>query len=349
MIITGLRGVGKTVLLNTFEGIAEANHFRTAKAEITHETDFGPMVARMTRRVLLSISAFERMSDRARRAASVLKAFTIRLPEGPELGFDVEPALGQADSGNLPEDLSDLFVALGEAAKAHGTGAALLLDEVQFLGRPELEALIAALHQTSQRSLPITLVGAGLPQLPSLTGSAKSYSERLFDFPSIGKLSDADAQEALAQPADREGVTFEPLALQGVIDYTEGYPYFLQEYGKHAWNLAQGDVITSGDVERALSLVEMQLDDNFFRVRVARCTNTELRYLSAMAELGEGPYRSGEIAARLGRPGPENVAPTRGRLIAKGLIFSPSYGLNEFTVPQFARFMRRLYPLDELD
>lgn len=349
MIITGLRGVGKTVLLNTFEGIAEDNHFRTAKAEITHETDFGPMVARMTRRVLLSISAIERMNDRARRAASVLKAFTIRLPEGPELGFDVEPALGQADSGNLPEDLSDLFVALGEAAKEHGTGAALLLDEVQFLRKPELEALIAALHQTSQRSLPITLVGAGLPQLPSLTGSAKSYSERLFDFPSIGKLSDSDAQEALAQPAEREGVTFDPLALKGVIDYTEGYPYFLQEYGKHAWNLAKGDVITSSDVERALDRVETQLDDNFFRVRVARCTNTELRYLSAMAELGEGPYRSGEIATRLGRPGPENVAPTRGRLIAKGLIYSPSHGLNGFTVPQFARFMRRLYPLDELD
>lgn len=349
MIITGLRGVGKTVLLNTFEGIAEAADFRTAKAEITHDTDFGALIARMVRRALLSVSGAERLRDRVQRAAGILKSFTIRLPDGPELGFDIDPAVGQADSGDLAEDLSDLFVGLGEAASERDTGVALLFDEVQFLDRFELEALIAALHQTSQRNLPITMVGAGLPQLPALTGSAKSYSERLFDFPRIGELAYEDAKEALEVPAQREGVPYEPYATEEVIEYTQGYPYFIQEYGKHVWNIANGDAITADDVERARDRVQLQLDENFFRVRVARCTSAELRYLSAMAELGDGPYRSGEIASRLGRPGPENVAPTRARLIEKGLIFSPGHGLNEFTVPQFGAFMRRLYPLDELE
>jgi hypothetical protein len=344
MLITGLRGVGKTVLLNTFEAIAEEQGFRTAKSEITHETEFRPLIARLTRRALLAVSPAKRMKERARRAAAIFKAFTLRTPEGLEIGVDVEAMLGRADSGDLGDDLSDLFVALGEAAAEHETGIVFLLDEVQFLERTELEALIAALHQVSQHELPLTLAGAGLPQLPALTGAAKSYAERLFRFPTIDRLDEQAARDALELPARAEGVEFDRAATNRIVALTEGYPYFLQEYGKHVWNVAAGPTITVGDVERAHDLVQLDLDESFFRVRIGRATKAELAYLAAMASLGDGPYRSGEIAAKLGRPGPESVAPTRARLIEKGLIYSPSYGLNEFTVPQFDAFIRRSFP-----
>jgi hypothetical protein len=346
MIITGLRGVGKTVLLNTFEAIAEDAGFKTAKTEITHDTDFAALVARLARRLLLAMAPLERMKARAVAAARVLKAFTVRLPEGPEIGIDVDAMTGRGDSGDLGEDLGDVFVALGEAAREHLTGIAFLLDEIQFLERRELEAMIAALHQVSQRNLPLTLVGAGLPQLPSLAGIAKSYSERLFDFPRIGRLEGDAAREAIEVPAQEEEVGWEPAAVDEVLAFTEGYPYFLQEYGKHAWNVATAATITRADVTEARPLVQLQLDENFFRVRAGRVTNAELRYLAAMASLGTGPYRSGEIAERLGARGPENVAPLRARLIQKGVIYSPEHGLNEFTVPQFDDYLRRTHPLE---
>jgi hypothetical protein len=238
MLITGLRGVGKTVLLNTFEAIAEAQGFRTAKAEITHETEFRPLVARLARRALLAISPAERMKQRARRAAAIFKAFTLRTPEGLEIGVDVEAMLGRGDSGDLGDDLSDLFLALGEAATEHETGVVFLLDEIQFLDRAELEALIAALHQVAQRELPLTLTGAGLPQLPALTGAAKSYAERLFRFPTIDRLDKQAARDALELPARAEGVDYERPATDRILALSEGYPYFLQEYGKHVWNVA---------------------------------------------------------------------------------------------------------------
>lgn len=344
MIITGLRGVGKTVLLNTFGSIAEDARFATAFTEITHETEFRPLMARLVRRALLSLSPVDRMKERARRAAAVFKAFTLKLPDGPEISVDVEAALGRADSGDLGEDLADLFVALGSAADDHDAGVVFLFDEIQFLERAELEALIAALHRTAQQALPITLVGAGLPQIPELTGAAKSYSERLFDFPRIGSLSPEAARQALVIPAKDEGVEYEEAAVEEIVQFTEGYPYFLQEFGKHVWNMAEAPTITHEDAVNARQAVQLQLDENFFRVRVARCTNAELEYMQAMAAMGDGPYRSGDIAAQLGRPGPQNVAPTRSRLIEKGLIFSPSHGLSEFTVPQFADFLRRSAP-----
>jgi AAA ATPase domain len=346
LLITGLRGVGKTVLINAFEAIAEEAGFRTAKSEITHDTEFRPLVARLARRALLSISPLARMGDRARRAAGVFKAFTLRMPGGFELGVDIEAVIGQADSGDLAEDLSDLFVALGEAAADHETGVVFLLDEMQFLARPELEALIAALHQAAQRQLPLTLAGAGLPQLPALTGAAKSYSERLFRFPTIDRLDERAARDALELPAIAEGASYQPAAIARILEHTEGYAYFLQEYGKHVWNIARGPAITVHDVSRAHTQVELDLDESFFRVRIGRATRAEVTYLSAMAHLGRGPHRSGEIAAAMGRTGPESIAPTRASLIEKGLIYSPSYGLNLFTVPQFDAYVRRTYPLD---
>ena len=237
-------------------------------------------------------------------------------------------------------------MALGEAAAEHETGVVFLLDEVQFLARPELEALIAALHQTSQRELPLTLAGAGLPQLPALTGAAKSYSERLFRFPTIDRLDARAARDALELPAIAEGASYQRAAIARILEHTEGYAYFLQEYGKHVWNIAPGPAIAVHDVNRAHTHVELDLDESFFRVRIGRTTKAELAYLSAMADLGSGPHRSGEIATAMGRAGPESIAPTRASLIEKGLIYSPSYGLNRFTVPQFDAYIRRTYPLE---
>jgi len=304
-------------------------------------------MARLIRRVLLTVSPVDRMKDRARRATAVFKAFTLGLPDGPEISVDIEAALGRADSGDVGEDLAGLFVEVGRAAAEHDCGVVLLFDELQFLAHAELEALIAGLHRTAQHALPLTLVGAGLPQIPELTGAAKSYSERLFDFPRIGSLPHNAARVALVVPAEEEGARYEDEAVEEIIGFTEGYPYFLQEFGKHVWNLAEGPTITVRDAQEARLAVQLQLDENFFRVRVARCTRAELEYLQAMAALGPGPYRSGDIATELGRPGPQNVAPVRARLIEKGLVYSPSHGLNEFTVPQFADFMRRTTPSRE--
>lgn len=346
LLITGLRGVGKTVLLGAFRDIAESSGFKTADAEITNGTQLRPLVARLMRKVILVLDPRERAKAAVRKAAGVFKAFTIKLPDGYEVGVDVDALTGHGDSGDLGEDLSDLFLAVGEAARERESGVVLLLDEVHYLGKSDMEALIAAVHKVSQRSLPLTVVGAGLPQLPKLAGEAKSYAERLFDFPVIDRLPNAAARDALEQPASEQDVSFEPAATEKILDYTEGYPYFLQEYGKHVWNLAEGPVITLGDVENAQREVTAQLDESFFRVRVGRTTRAELDYLSAMADLGPGEQRSGSIADRLGRES-TSVAPVRSTLINKGLIYSPSHGITAFTVPRFDDFLRRNYPFSE--
>lgn len=343
LFVTGLRGVGKTVLLGRFRDIAEAQGFRTADTEITHETEFRATIARLARRVILALDPRRRAKDRFQRAAAIFKAFTLKLPDGYEIGVDVEALRGSADSGRLDEDLADLFVAIGEAAKERSTGVVFLLDEVHFLKRADMEALITAVHRVSQRSLPLTVVGAGLPQLPKLAGEAKSYAERLFEFPMIDKLPPPAAREALEKPSREQGVTFEPGASRIILEYTEGYPYFLQEYGKHVWNLAPGPAITAADAQRARIEVQNQLDDNFFRVRASRATNAERQYLAAMADLGKGPYRSGLVAEKLGRPS-TSVAPVRNVLINKGLVYSPSHGIIDFTVPHFDDYLRRMHP-----
>lgn len=344
LIITGLRGVGKTVLLNTFRDIAESAGFKTGEAEITHESGFRPLLARLGRRVLMELNPAEKVKDKALQAARVLKAFTLRMPGGFEVGVDIDAARGKADSGNLSEDLSDLFMALGEAAREKKAGIVFLFDEIQFLGREDFEALIAALHFATQRGLPVTFVGAGLPQLPKLAGEAKSYAERLFDFPMIDRLAPDAARAALEKPATEQGVEYAAAATEEIVRFTEAYPYFLQEYGKHVWNLATASPITLGDVKRARPAVQSQLDENFFQVRIGRTTAAERRYVSAMASLGRGPYRSGDIAAKLGTDSPR-VAPLRNQLINKGLVYSPSHGITDFTVPQFDDFVRRRLPL----
>jgi hypothetical protein len=346
MIITGLRGVGKTVLLGAFRDIALGLQWTTVEAEVTKNSPFAGTMASLSRRALLDIAPRARWNDRLKRAAAVVKSFTITMaPDGAVTGgLDVDALDGMADSGNLSDDLTDVFVELGEAARDQATGVVFLFDEVQFLDLPELEAVIAALHRTVQRSLPITFVGAGLPQIPRLVGEAKSYAERLFKFPRIGELPDDAARDALVEPAEALRVTYERAAVDAVVRYTQGYPYFLQEYGKIVWDKAPGPVITAEDVAAVQPLVEANLDASFFRVRAERTTELELQYLRAMAELGPEPQSATDVATVMHRTA-EQLGPVRARLIDKGLLYTPGYGLAAFTVPQFDRYMTRTHPL----
>jgi hypothetical protein len=348
MLITGLRGVGKTVLLGALESRARDAGWVTVTAEITKNEFFGPRMGSMVRRALFQVAPKASWTEKIRRAAGVLKSFSITVASDGSVsaGIDIDAVEGMADSGNLSDDLTDLLVALGEAARERGTGIAFLIDEIQFLRAVEFEALIAGLHRTVQRQLPITLVGAGLPQLPRLAGEAKSYAERLFKFPRIGQLSPPEAEAALAEPAADLGVTFDAGAIDVIVDYTEGYPYFIQEYGKIVWDVApEGKSISRSVAEAAQGAVEAKLDESFFRVRAERTTDLELQYLRAMAELGQAEHTAGDIAAVMSRTS-EQLGPTRARLIAKGLIYTTGHGRGEFTVPQFDRYMRRNYELN---
>jgi hypothetical protein len=343
MIITGLRGVGKTVLLDVFRDKAEARDWATVEWEVERNGPFGAKMAANVRRALLQIAPKSRWTDRVLRAASILKSFTLTFSTDGTMtaGLDIEALSGVGDSGALPEDLTDLFVAVGEAARDQGVGVVFLIDEIQYLRPPELEALIVALHKCARRSLPITLVGAGLPQIPRLAGEAKSYSERLFRFPPIAPLDASTyAREAIILPTETLGVALETAAVDFVVEYTQGYPYFLQEYGRIVWDEAPASPITLADVESILPLVEAELDESFFRVRAERTTDLELRYLYAMAELGPDPHGATEVAARIGRTA-EQAGPIRSRLIDKGLLFTPGRGYAAFTVPQFDRYMLR--------
>jgi hypothetical protein len=348
LVITGLRGVGKTVLLLEYQTVAAEENWVAVDAEVSKTTPFGPQMANLARRALLKLSPRARWGERARSAAAVLKSFSLTVqPDGSLTGgLDVEAAAGQADTGNLGDDLADVFEAVGKAAAERDRGVVFLFDEIQFLSKQELEALIGAVHRTVQRKLPITFAGAGLPQLPGLAGDAKSYAERLFKFPLIGELPEGPATEALVEPARRQGADFEEEAVARVLEYTEGYPYFIQEFGRAVWNLAEGPIITGEDAESALELVEAELDESFFRTRIQRSTIEERRYMRAMAELGPDAQKAADVAQVLNKTS-EQVAPLRARLINKGLLYTPRYGFAKFTVPQFDRFMRRYMELDD--
>ena len=281
LLVTGLRGVGKTVLLGAFEQRAHLAGWVSVDTEVTRATHFPGRMAQLTKRALLEIAPAKRWKERARRAARILQSFSLTVTsDGSVTGsLDLEPLIGRADSGDLGEDLTDLLVALGEAAAEHEGGVVFLLDEIQFLDQPAFEALIAAIHKTVQRQLPITLVGAGLPQLPRLAGEAKSYAERLFRFPRIGRLDDVAAAEALVEPARELGVEFDARAVQAVLAYTEGYPYFVQEYGRALWDRAEGSPIGAVEAVEAQAVVEAKLDVDFFGTRLERASDAEVVYL----------------------------------------------------------------------
>jgi hypothetical protein len=338
----GLRGVGKTVLLNRFTEIAEQEGLQIGFIEAPESGDFRVLLVNRLRKVLLTYDS-ESKSAKVLKALRILKTFSLQLPDGARVSIDVDALAGSADSGNLFDDVTDLLIAAGEAAAERGSGLLLAIDEVQYLHSDELGALITAIHRTTQHDLPVVLVGAGLPQLPGLVGDAKSYAERLFEFPVIGSLDHDDAIAALRIPVQEMGVDYTDAALEAIIERAHGYPYFLQEWGYHTWNHAEGNPIEADLVERVVPDVVRHLDENFFLVRFDRLTPAEKTYLRAMAVLGPGPHRSGDIAAQLDVR-VESVAPRRGGLIGKGMIYSPAHGDTAFTVPLFDDFLKRAMP-----
>ena len=344
LIMVGLRGVGKTVLLDRIREDAEGTGILALRVEAPEDRSLPAILAPLLRTALLRLSRREAARALAQRALRGLAGFVAALRvtyQDIAVTWDLDPEPGLADNGDLEIDLQDLFEAVGDAAKAADCCVALFIDEIQYVKEDELAALITALHRTSQRQLPVTMVGAGLPQVRGHMGNAKSYAERLFDFPDVGPLSPVDAKRAIAKPANDEGVEIENRALDQIISQTQGYPYFLQEWGKHLWDVAEASPITACSVHLASEFAIAGLDASFFRVRFDRLTPTEKRYMRAMAELGVGPHRSGDIAKVLDRR-VTSLAPTRSQLINKGMIWSPSHGDTAFTVPMFDEFMRRV-------
>lgn len=350
MIITGLRGVGKTVLLNRFCEVAEDEGWSVVEMEASDndEDTFRAELAAQLMDVLLELEPRRKTwSDKFKRAFTALKSLSLTIdPEGSiSAGLNLEPGTGVQRA--LSADLTKTFQAVGQAAKEKGTGVVILLDEIQFLGKAQMEGLIRALHKTVQKALPITLVGAGLPQIAELTGDAKSYSERLFVFPEIGNLGNGDAGNALRDPAGREEISFDDAAVATALAETGGYPYFIQEFGSKVWNFSDGPVISGDDAEAAVALYEEKLDSSFFRVRLERATGLERAYLRAMAELGPDPQKAADVARLLGRTS-QQCAPTRAKLIGMGMLYAPEHGYAAFTVPHFDRYLRRAMPVLEV-
>lgn len=349
LLMIGLRGAGKTVLLDRMRNDAEACGLHTLRIEAPEGRSLPAILAPQLRQALLRLSRIELARDLGRRALRALAGFAKGLKvkyNDIEVGIDFESEPGLADNGDLEHDLQALLEVAGEAARGAGTALILYIDELQYVEEEQLAALITALHRVAQRQLPVMLVGAGLPQLPGRMGRAKSYAERLFDFPLVGPLDAAAARDAIALPAAQQKVRFAPGALERIVQETQGYPYFLQEWGKHAWDVASRSPITVQDVEQATTITIVALDESFFRVRFDRLTPTEKRYLRAMAELGAGPHRSGDIATMLKRK-VTALGPTRNQLISKGMIWSPNHGDTAFTVPMFDQFMVRIMPGDD--
>jgi hypothetical protein len=346
ILLTGLRGVGKTVLLNEIERKAVAAGYRTIMVEAHEGKSLAALLVPPLRTLLFALDRVAGAGDKAKRALAVLKSFMdgLKVSLGDiEVGVDIDPEKGTADSGDLESDLPGLFLAVAEASEERSIPVALLIDELQYFNEKELSALIMVMHRMQQKQLPLILIGAGLPILPRLAGESKSYAERLFDFPDIGALNENDAAKALRDPVNAAGVDFEPAALNEIFRVTEGYPYFLQEWGYQSWNLAAQSPITVDLVNHASDVAIQRLDKSFFRVRFDRLTPSEKRFLRAMAGLGPGAHRSGDIADALGLQ-LNSIGPVRAKLIQKGMIFSPAHGDLAFTVPLFDRFMRRAVP-----
>ena len=348
LILVGLRGVGKTVLLDQMRKDVEALGALTLRIEAPEDRSLPALLAPQLRTTLLGLSKVDAARDLARKSLRALAGFAkaLKLKYGDiEVGVDLEAEAGLADNGDLETDLSVLLQQVGLAAKSANTILVMFIDELQYVQEDELSALISAMHRCAQEKLPLTLVAAGLPQLVGRAGKTKSYAERLFDYPEIGPLSNSEASIALTRPAADLDVRFQDTAVDEIFRCTFGYPYFLQEWGKHVWDLAPSSPITKADVERASDVALAALDENFFRVRFDRCTPAERRYLRAMAALGPGPHRSVDIALTLSQK-VITLAPLRNRLIRKGMIWAPSHGDTAFTVPLFHDYLARVMPGD---
>lgn len=346
MLLTGLRGVGKTVLLNEIKRMADDEGYRTIFIEAHEGKALGPLIAPYLRSLLYDLDRIAGTGDKVKRGLAVLRSFigALKLTMGDiSIGLDIEPEKGAADSGDLEVDLPNLFIAIGEAADNRKVPVAIFIDEIQYFNKKELGALIMGMHKIQQHQLPLVLLGAGLPILPGLAGQSKSYAERLFSFPNIGALTKEDTAKALQDPAQAAGIAFEPAALTEVYRLTKGYPYFLQEWGYVAWNVATSSPISLQVIQDATLTVIPRLDENFFRVRYERLTPSEKNFLRAMAELGQDAHRTGDIAEILGVK-VTSLGPVRAKLINKGMIYSPAHGDLAFTVPLFRDFMIRTIP-----
>lgn len=336
-IVTGLRGVGKTVLLNAFEDCAESAGYLSAFHELTPESSLPELLGRDIERLLGDLKLGRKLADGVRAGLSTLTAFKLTDPGGFELSIDP----GMLLERHLTGDLTELLLQLGRAAAEKQTGVVFFLDEIQFVEEAAFRALISALHRVSQKQLPLTLAGAGLSHIPGLAGEARSYAERLFRFPRLGALAELHARAALVVPAEREGATYTEDAVERTLELTQGYPFYLQEYGRHIWNLAAASPVTVEDVERAAPRAEEALDRGIYEVRIQRATEKERRYLRAMAELGGGPYKVGAVAGAMGST-TTAMSTTRQKLLDRGLIYATEdYGHIDFTVPRFDEFMRR--------
>jgi hypothetical protein len=346
LMLVGLRGVGKTVLLNKVREMAEAHDYSIVMIEATEGRSLPELLIPALRQILYQLDAMAGVSNKVKRGLRVLRSFVgavkVKVAD-VEIGLDIDPEKGSADSGDLEADLSAMLVALGEAAQDRSRAVAVIVDELQYLSEAEMSALIMAVHRISQRQLPVVLVGAGLPQLVGLAGRSKSYAERLFVYPDIGPLAADDAKEALRGPIRAQGADITDAALEELVAVTHGYPYFLQEWGYQAWNLAASSTIDADVVRHATGVAIKKLDGSFFRVRFDRLTPREKDYMRALAELGPGAHRSGDIADVLGVK-VQAVAPLRGGLIRKGMVYSPAHGDTAFTVPLFDEFMQRTMP-----
>jgi hypothetical protein len=348
VLMVGLRGVGKTVLLDKMRQDAEASGVYALKLEAPEDRSLPALLAPQLRLILIKLSAIESAKAYATRGLRALAGFAKALKvkfNDIEVGLDLEPEVGLADNGDLEGDLAVLLEQVGLAAQSAKTAVVMFIDELQYVKEPQFAALITALHRCAQAKLPVTLIGAGLPQLLARAGDAKSYSERLFDYPMVGPLSREDAQLAITRPAQVHGVTYLPEAIDEIYKDTQGYPYFLQMWSKYSWDVATESPIGREDVLRARELTEADLDESFFKTRFERCTPSERRYLRAMASLGAGPHRSGDIANALGRD-IKQLGMVRSSLINKGMVWSPSHGDTAFTVPLFDLFMIRVMPGD---
>jgi len=341
IILTGLRGVGKTVLLNEFGRIATSHNWIHEPLEVRDNLDFARAMGTLCRKSMLRVSRGRRTSDRFQRVAGALRSFQITWKIADIGSIDVEPFAGLGDSGVMDTDLSELFTELGHLAQEHNRGVVFTIDEMQYLSKDQLASLVQAFHIVAQHEVPIMMAGAGLPSLIGLIGEARSYAERLFDFRSIGSLSSDLAAIALEQPASDEHVAWHPDAVQFVTNLARGYPYFLQEFGKHSWDVSEDlESISLSDTQHAIPLALAELDTGFFNVRIDRANRSELNYLRAMASMGVGPYSSGAVAKTQGKTA-RQLGIVRDNLIRRGLCFSPRWGEIDFTVPMFDEFIRR--------
>lgn len=344
-MLLGLRGTGKTVLLNKIEQMASDHKHQTSFIEAPEDKALVDLLYPKIQQVLRKLSFVEGARAQTHKAMRALRGFAsaFKIQIG-DLSLSVDPEPGVADSGHLEFDLSDLFLGVGEAARSAGVAWTLLIDEVQYLKNEELSALIVAIHRSNQKQLPVLFFGAGLPQIAGLSGDAKSYAERLFDYPAIGPLAEDAAMKVIRQPVEDEGEEITDQALEAIIEDTRAYPYFLQEWGYQAWNLAEASPISVDLIKAARASALNRLDEGFFTVRFDRLTPKEREYVVAMAQLGDGPYRSSDVADYLEERA-QSLGPRRSKIIHKGMIYSPSYGDIAFTVPMFADYLRRKHPV----